>query len=135
MTENETLLDKAKSNLFQAKILFRYRTEDESIINGVAYHLQQTVELALKHHLEMMGVEYSKTHDIEVLLHQLDDSFFPELYPWAGTITLMEAKTRYIKNYRASLRTVENVFPLSEKLIQYIEMIESEALGDEEKSD
>ncbi len=48
--------------------LYRYKTDDAILLNIVGYHLQQAVELALKHCLEMEGKDYPKTHDINDLL-------------------------------------------------------------------
>lgn len=124
---DETYLDIAERELLAARILLRYRTDDEALINIVAYHLQQAVEHALKHRLECSGINYPKTHDIELLLNMQDQDFFPDIYPWAGSITLMESQTRYIKNYRASLRTVDAVMNLCERLIEHIKSEERSA--------
>ena len=118
--KNETYLDFADRELKAAKIIYNHRTEDEAFINIVAYHLQQSVEHALKHRLEMKGINYPKSHDIELLLNLQESDFFPDIYPWAGSITLMESQTRYIKNYRSSLKTVDSIMELTERLIKHI---------------
>lgn len=120
---DDTLLDLAKSNLSSAKLLYRYKDDDEIRLNTVGYLLQQTIELALKHHLETSGIEYPKTHDIDSLLALCDEDEFPEIEPWAESITAMESKTRYIKNYRLALRKVDQIMQLADKLIDQIEKL------------
>ena len=119
--KDDTLLDLAKSNLSSAKLLYRFKDDDEIRLNTVGYLLQQAIELALKHHLETSGVEYPKTHDIDSLLALCSEDEFPEIEPWAESITAMESKTRYIKNYRLALRKVDQIMQLADKVIEKIE--------------
>ena len=77
--KDDTLLDLAKSNLSSAKLLYRFKDDDEIRLNTVGYLLQQAIELALKHHLETSGVEYPKTHDIDSLLALCEEEKFPEI--------------------------------------------------------
>ena len=124
MSENETLLDIAKRNLYVAKLIFRQKNDDEGLLNNVGYNLQQAIELGIKHHLESNGIRYPMSHDIEELLDYVPDSdrdLFSNIDSLAGSITRMEAKTRYVKNFRLSLRIIEKVFPLAEELIQTLE--------------
>ena len=81
------------------------------------------MELALKHHLELSGIDYPRTHDIDSLLTLCEAGLFSEIEPWAGTITAMESKTRYIKNYRLSLRKVEQIMTIAADLIKQIELL------------
>lgn len=122
---NETLLDIAKRDLRQAKQLFAVRTDDEGDLNLVGYILQQSVEKALKHRLETTGRTFPGTHDIMELLNLTEEDEFPELLDIAGTITNMESKTRYIKNYRLSLRIVKRVMEVAENLVHKIDKLES----------
>ena len=120
---DDTLLDMAKSNLASAQLLYRYKDDDEIRINTIGYLLEQAVELALKHHLELSGIDYPRTHDIDSLLTLCEAGLFSEIEPWAGTITAMESKTRYIKNYRLSLRKVEQIMTIAADLIKQIELL------------
>lgn len=112
MSNNETLFDKAKQNLNCAITLYNSNLiEDEAYLNYVGYHLQQAVELAIKYQIEMNGVEYSKTHDIEQLI-QLAQSRNADLYvsdyiyDKAEMFSSWEAKTRYIMNYKLERKKV-----------------------------
>lgn len=119
---NSTLLDIAKNNLKAYRGLEAIYPNDDGVINIKGYLLQQTIELALKHRLETNGIAYTKTHDIEKLLDlQPEEDAFPELRPWSGTITILEAKTRYLKNYNVSAKTVYSVNKLANDLIKFIE--------------
>ena len=117
MSGEETLLDIAKRNLYTEQLLWKNMGDDEGYLNIIAYHLQQAVELTLKHALELEGIEYPKTHDIDDLLNRYPGDEFDSLLPWAAAITNMEAKTRYVKNYRVSLKTIKAVFPLVETML------------------
>ena len=117
----ETLLDIARRNLKAAKKLYA-GADDEGELNIAAYLLEQAIELGLKHYIETeLGEEYPYTHDIGTLLEIAGEETFPELYPWSGTITLMESKTRYIKNYRLSRRVIDDVMKLAERFLSALE--------------
>ena len=123
---NESLLDISKRNLRIARNVMK-AAEDEGDLNISAYLVQQSVELALKHYIEVvMGEEYPYTHDIGSLVDIVGTDTFPEVYPWSGTITLMESKTRYIKNYRLSKKVIDDVMGISDRLITQIENKEQE---------
>lgn len=124
--KSETLLDKAKSNYKAVMLLYNSISEDDSFLNIVGYHLQQTVELYLKHHLEINAIKYPLTHDIGALLSLIFDNkiecetqeVLELLYDLSGTITMWEAKTRYIKNYRAELRQIDRVLSVVKKILE-----------------
>lgn len=59
---SETLLDKSKTNLKIASTLLMYNSNDEAVVTYVGYHLQQSVELLLKHRIEISGFKYTHTH-------------------------------------------------------------------------
>ena len=67
---DETLLDRAASNFRIALKNYRDSLGDERELNYVGYWLQQATELCIKHHLELNGIRYSHTHDIEDLLDE-----------------------------------------------------------------
>ncbi|MBQ1511483.1 MAG: HEPN domain-containing protein [Selenomonadaceae bacterium] len=132
--KDDTLLDLAKSNLSSAKLLYRFKDDDEIRLNTVGYLLQQAIELALKHHLETSGIEYPKTHDIDSLLALCNEDEFPEIVPWAESITTMESKTRYIKNYRLTLRKVDQIMQLADQLMVQIENMHAKDSEDSQES-
>ena len=52
---SESLLDKAIQNYNVAVNIRNTLSDDEAYLNYVGYHLQQAVELALKHIMEING--------------------------------------------------------------------------------
>lgn len=121
--KTETLLDKAVQNLNCAKALYNSElVEDEAYLNYVGYHLQQAVELSIKYQLELNGVEYNKTHDIEQLI-QLAKASGVELFitdyidDKAEMFSSWEAKTRYILNYKLEERKVSAALTEVDKYI------------------
>ncbi len=124
IAENETYLDMAQRHLTTAKIIVQYKRGDDDFNNIVAFHLAQSVELALKHRLEAQGIRYPHTHDISVLTELQGKEFYPELYTYAGTINLMREETRDVKNYRISEQALMHVMKVSEGLIEEIQSSE-----------
>ena len=95
-----TLLDRARLDYMMAKKNFQFIREDDVYINLTGYLLQQSVELALKHILEINSIRYPKTHDIYTLIDLLPEdirTIASGIEPCADTITTWESKTRYIK--------------------------------------
>lgn len=126
MKNSETLLDMSKRQYRSAKILYQAYPADDGIINDVAYHLQQCVELCIKHTLELNNINYPKQHDINELLTLLPKhSLFPftKINAMADQITSLESDTRYIKGYRASLEIVKSVFLIAEDMLKQADNI------------
>lgn len=121
--KNETLLDKAIQNFNCAKILYNSELiKDEAYLNYVGYHLQQAVELSIKYQLEMNGIEYSKTHDIDQLI-QLAKNYEIDLFltdyidDKSEMFSSWEAKTRYIINYKLEKKKVSTAIDEVEKYL------------------
>jgi HEPN domain-containing protein len=104
---DETLLDKAYANLELYIMIIKYLSGDDLQLNFAAYHLQQALELGIKHKLELSGVKYPPTHDITDLLDLCAYDVDSDLYTYSATITKWESKTRYVKGYRLALRQLE----------------------------
>lgn len=120
---NDTLLEKAQANLQVAEVSLNV-SSDDAIINIVAYHLQQAVELALKHILEISGIRYPKTHAIEELVELLpkDVSEISDILgDSAYMFTSWEAKTRYVKGFRVSLKEIDRGMQKTRAVLQEAE--------------
>lgn len=121
-TNNDTLLGKAESNLFAAETVLQASTDD-SVVNIAAYHVQQAVELSLKHVLECSGIKYLHTHAIEDLVDLLPEEaeYIAELIGDAAYMfTSWEAKTRYVKGFSVSLKRVQQGMRKATELIAEI---------------
>lgn len=118
---SETLLDRALRNFKAAQVNYQYRTDDEFFLNLTGYLLQQATELALKHVLEINGIKYPRTHNIDELLGLLPVSLgyrLDNLFMMSGTITNWESKSRYIKNYFLEERQIELGFSVVEEFLR-----------------
>jgi hypothetical protein len=85
---------------------------DELELNFIGYALQQAAEFAIKHFMEINGVRYEKTHQIEDLLDSCESKNVPvkyteEFYNFAPAISKWESKTQYIKNYVLARKQLE----------------------------
>ena len=112
--KDETLLDRAHSLFGAAKMNYSHIGIDDIYSNLTGYLLQQTLEIYLKHQLEINGIKYPKTHDITTLINMLPSNIELDerLVLFAGTITTWESKTRYIekKNLETGFKLIAPLF-------------------------
>lgn len=95
-----------------AREIYRIPRNDEAFLNGVAYHLQQSVEKLLKAFLECKGVTVPNTHDIYKLVRMSRDNGSNVLLTqWieerADTLTRWEMDTRYNMDYSVEAEKVK----------------------------
>lgn len=135
---NETLFDKAKQNLKVAESIYStIAINDEAYLDYVGYHIQQALELSIKYMLEMNGVNYPKTHDIDQLI-RLANINNVELYlneyidDHSEMFSLWEARTRYILNYRLEKRKIERSLSETKSYLDVIEKMISHHLDNDE---
>ncbi|WP_029541036.1 HEPN domain-containing protein [Selenomonas sp. AB3002] len=124
---NDTLLGMARNNLTVAKEMYKLYPDDNGIVNLVAYHLQQTIELALKHFFETHGIRYDRTHDISDLCSKIPDEhydMFRDIDIYASKLTQMESKTRYLKSYSVAVREIKLGFDLANGIIDKLTKLE-----------
>lgn len=114
----DTYYEKALANLKLAKIITYKYPEDEELITIAGYHIQQALELAIKHVLSLNGVPNQKTHDIDQLIVYAESNeielYLPnELRERADIISQWETKTRYVMGfaleYNRVAKTIENL--------------------------
>lgn len=128
MSDNRSLLDIAITNYDVANELYRMKTDDPIRLNIIGYHLQQATELGIKHLLEMEGKTYPRSHDIGDLIKLLDNpEKMEDIDLFAPKISEMESRTRYDKDYSASVRIIEKVFPMVEGFLR--ELINDEQIN------
>ena len=101
---SETLLDKSISNYNVAVMIRNQMGSDEAYLNYIGYHLQQAVE--------MSGIEYPKTHDIDQLLrigkeNGADLLVTEYIEDHSEMFSLWEARTRYVLNYHLEERKID----------------------------
>ncbi len=92
--------------------IFQIPRNDEAFLNGIAYHLQQSVEKLLKAFLECKGVTVPNTHDIYKLVRMSRQNRSNiVLTSWledrADTLTRWEMATRYNMDYSVEAQKVQ----------------------------
>ena len=120
------LFEKAVTNYNVALVLWERVTDDEAFLNQIGYHLQQSLELALKYLLEINGVEYVKTHDIDQLIRLGRENnvemFLSEyIEDHAEMFSQWEAKSRYVLGYLIEKRKIDKALLEIEKYFHTIE--------------
>lgn len=119
----DTLLGFSEIDMHAADLMLKNLTGDEQELNVIAYHLQQALEKCIKFQLEMKGVNYKDTHDIEDLLDSSKDikvGMNINLRAELASMSSWEFKTRYIKGYRVELESIKHVMPLIQEHIEKV---------------
>lgn len=112
--------EKALANFRTAKILFAAASGDEEQLNAIGYHLQQSLELAIKHILATNGAPVQKTHDIDQLIafansNNIELYLTPYLKDKSDIITLWETKTRYVMGFFVEVSRIQNTIEEMDK--------------------
>lgn len=124
ISSNETLLDIAKQHLKVAKAIEMSYPNDDGMINHIGYHIQQSIELSLKHILEIHNIKYPKTHEISDLIALVPACYqgcLSEIDQNSREITHLESDTRYLKSFYVSHELVKTATKLAYKLIEDVE--------------
>ena len=120
MTEKITLLDRAKADLQNVRLILSHDSSDELFLDIAAYHIQQGVEKLVKFSLSANGVRPKPTHDILVLIEQLEMAGV-EVLPWlrenADTLNAYATKTRYGSNIVAVKTKITQLLGLAEEFM------------------
>ncbi len=118
-----TLFRMAMNNYKAASTLYERRLGDELELNLVGYHLQQSVELCLKHVLEVGGFKYPKTHNIGDLLILIEESDSCVLrcsnyiLDHEERFTEWKFQTCYVKSYSVEDRKIAQALPEAKKFL------------------
>lgn len=129
----DTLYDLLHMDMWAIEIGLKNLTGNEAEFNTISYHIQQALEKCIKFQLEMEGVKYGFTHDLNVLLEYSESikAKMPvDLWLELGMITMWEDRTRNVKGYRTPYPDILGVYPLVRKYIQDVGMEYAEFLKD-----
>lgn len=97
-------------------------SDDETVTSAVCFHSQQFVEKVLKAYLTLKGVDFGKTHNIELLLELCAerDKDFKNLE--IGNLTFYAVEVRYPEEfYIPSINEARECFHLAKKIKEFIE--------------
>ncbi len=92
--EVQQWLTKSQRDLKVAWILFE---NEESLLDAVVYHCQQSAEKSLKAYLTYRNTTFRKTHDLDVLIDlcSLSEPSFQDLKDGADILTPYATEFRY----------------------------------------
>jgi len=92
--EVQQWLNKSQRDLKVAWVLLNH---EESLLDAVVYHCQQSAEKALKAYLTYQNVAFRKTHDLDILvdLCALSEPSFQDLKDSADSLTPYATEFRY----------------------------------------
>lgn len=110
----ENYYQKALANFSNAKLTMRICASDEEQVNIAAYHLQQALELVIKHLFLINGQQIQKTHDIDQLIIDaknkgIDLMLSDYIIEHAEAISNWESKTRYIMGFKLEVDKVNRM--------------------------
>ena len=101
---NYSLLDRAKKDVWNARLVFKHWDGDELSYDIAAYHVQQAIEKSMKYVLSQNKVEFKKQHDAVFLKEQFEDNnidlpvwFAPNMDVLDRFVTLDIRHARHIK--------------------------------------
>ena len=108
----ETLLDRAIVCCRYANMPWTLKPDDTAYLNLMAFHLQQAVELAMRHLLSEGGAPCPETHDIEQLLrigraNGIDMNADGYIAEHAEMFSCWRTKARYQVGYKVELHKVQ----------------------------
>ena len=92
--EVQQWLTKSQRDLKVAWVLFNH---EESLLDSVVYHCQQSAEKSLKAYLTYQNITFRKTHDLDVLIDlcSLSEPSFQDLKDGADILTPYATEFRY----------------------------------------
>jgi len=129
MSNNVSLLDRAKFDLKLCLKTLEDFTDDELAKDTAAYHLAQAVEKALKFRINSFGIEYPFTHRFGILIEALEktgDCVPQWLINNSDTLDEYATKTRYSDSYIASGRKILELAEYTGELIKMYEPVLAE---------
>ncbi|MBR0090874.1 MAG: HEPN domain-containing protein [Lachnospiraceae bacterium] len=116
------LLVRAEADIKIAKLLMSPEgnpSNEEMITDQAAYHAQQAIEKALKYQTEMMGLDYTRTHNLTGLIATLEKQGFTvadDLKGKAFEISDWEASSRYKDDFMVVKSEIEKAISMYEEL-------------------
>ena len=97
--------------------------QDDADTEIVGFHTQQAVEKALKGWLEFCGIDYSKTHDLTMLLTQLTDHGM-DVEPFRSIEELSPFAVQYrYELYEEESMNWEKTHQQAKMLIEHVESL------------
>lgn len=120
------LLLKAKTKIKSVELAIDYLEDTQFDFSGeLCFGIQQILEFTIKYALEVKGVKYRRTHDIEYLfdllssVYELSDVAI-QLRSVANKITKWEASSRYDEGFTVEPNTVRETYSLVKRFYEEV---------------
>lgn len=120
------LLLKAKTKIKSVELAIDYLEDTQFDFSGeLCFGIQQILEFTIKYVLEIKGVKYRRTHDIEYLfdllssVYELSDVAI-QLRSVANKITKWEASSRYDEGFTVEPNTVRETYSLVKRFYEEV---------------
>lgn len=118
--EVQQWLNKSQRDLKVAWVLLNH---EESLLDAVVYHCQQSAEKALKAYLTYQNVAFRKTHDLDVLvdLCALSEPSFQDLKDSADSLTPYATEFRYPSDtIEPDISEAEEALTMTESVLNFV---------------
>lgn len=124
-----TLLDKAKSEYSMLNLISK--EIDEGFVEIRAYHIQQMVEKSLKYLLELKGIKYSNTHNIEELLEMCDSTELSSILAGsAHVLTTLGEKSLVWLIFTLKDASLKAYTEIARQVLEYVTLYERNILSE-----
>ena len=118
--EVQQWLVKSQRDLKVAWVVFNH---EESLLDAVVYHCQQSAEKSLKAYLTYQNVTFRKTHDLDVLIDlcTLSEPSFQDLKYEADTLTPYATEFRYPSDIvEPEISEAEEALTMAESILSFV---------------
>lgn len=127
------LLDRAEDWMETAEEAFNKSSGEDSKMDKATFMLHQSLEFVLKYIIEQTSGQYSKGHDITLIITEaqsvgIQRTELSALLPYAHTVTSWEASARYGSGIKTTRVLFEAVMKETKSLIAYAKTMNSSAL-------
>ena len=125
--KNYSLLDRAKKDAWNARLVFAHWDGDELSYDIAAYHVQQAVEKSMKYVLSQNKVVFKKQHDAAFLKEQFEGNSIglPEWFvPNMDTLDKFVTQARYGTDLVGARAKILELLGYVEEYIESIELEE-----------
>jgi HEPN domain-containing protein len=126
------MIDGAKTDLKISRLILSTYDDDLSV-NLAAFHIQQSLEKAMKFRINMLGEIYPATHNLEHLidiLSKLGETIPAPLADEAQNINEYAVKSRYVIDFLVSKNKLNGLLTHAEDLIKSYEPVEINMAGE-----
>ncbi len=118
--EVQQWLVKSQRDLKVAWVVFNH---EESLLDAVVYHCQQSAEKSLKAYLTYQNVTFRKTHDLDVLIDlcTLSEPSFQDLKYEADTLTPYATEFRYPSDIvEPEISEAEEALTMADSILSFV---------------